>query len=75
MSDNSKEHPMVTREYPIRPLKPEEVAALYELADNGPLHCDCESSPDLCCCSTIMMLCLEWMKLKGLDPQPVKTAP
>lgn len=61
----------MTMEYPIRDLRPDEVTALYELADKGPLHCDCESSADLCHCSTIMMLCIEWMRFKGLDPQPV----
>jgi hypothetical protein len=49
----------------IRQLRMDEVLALRALADKGPgpLGCDCESSPDLCHCSTIMMLCDEWLIL------------
>jgi hypothetical protein len=49
----------------IRSLKVEEVTALHDLADNGGLLCDCDSSPDLCHCSTIMMLCGEWNRMRA----------
>jgi len=54
-----------------KPLTADEVVALYEMADKGPLECACHGNPDICTCSTIGRLCIEWMKLKGYDPQPV----
>lgn len=47
----------------IRPLVAVDVTALHDLADKGPMHCDCESNAELCHCSTIMMVCDEWATL------------
>jgi hypothetical protein len=56
-----------------KPLTVDEVVALYEMADKGPLGCDCHGNPSVCTCSTIGRLCIEWMKSNGYNPQPAST--
>lgn len=53
------------------PMTVEKVAALYELVDKGPLECACDGDPAICTCAEIMALCIEWMELKGYNPQTV----
>ena len=55
----------------LKPLSVEEVAALFDAADTGPIGCECHGDPSICTCSIIGRICIEWMKLKGFDPQPV----
>jgi hypothetical protein len=59
----------------IRPLREDEVTALHDLADNGGLICDCDSSPELCHCSTVMMLCDEWRAMRAsVNPDVAQAA-
>lgn len=51
----------------IRKVTESEIRAIRKMADEGPgpFGCDCESSPELCHCSTIMMICDELLEARG----------